>query len=352
MSHHLDTAAAREDGRLDLCDLYVFDGAQAGTTVFIMTVNPDAGKSSPVTFRPDALYEFKVDTDGEGSEDLSYRVAFGELDMEGRQSIELRQAEGASARSGADGHLLAQGRTGEATTLDAGGRLWAGLAADPFFADGGALAQFQQALFVEGQFDAAVFAQGHNLFAERDVTGIVLEVPTETLTADLIHVWATTSLLGHGVQAQVERIGAPLMQPIFNGDEARSDAHNKRHPRDDAAAATEHLVTVVATATRLAGTTASPEAYGAAVARVLLPDTLPYRPGTPAGYTFAARNGRRVTDDAMDVTLSLLTNRPLGDQVGPDPHALAGADAFPYLAPPRATDAPSLLSLLAAGGGS
>ena len=29
MSHHIDTPAAREDGRVDLCDLYVFDGADS-----------------------------------------------------------------------------------------------------------------------------------------------------------------------------------------------------------------------------------------------------------------------------------------------------------------------------------
>jgi Domain of unknown function (DUF4331) len=40
MSHHLDTPTAREDGRVDLCDLYVFEGADPDTTVLIMTVNP------------------------------------------------------------------------------------------------------------------------------------------------------------------------------------------------------------------------------------------------------------------------------------------------------------------------
>ncbi len=97
MSHHLDTASARADGRVDLADLYVFDGAGARTTVLIMTVNPDAGKSSPSTFRPDAVYEFKVDLDGDAIEDLSYSFTFGEPDAAGSQTVEAHRAVGQAA---------------------------------------------------------------------------------------------------------------------------------------------------------------------------------------------------------------------------------------------------------------
>src|SRR5579864_8893780 len=83
MSHHLDTPTAREDGRIDLCDLYVFDGADPDTTVLIMTVNPDAGTSSPTTFHPEVVYEFKIDTNEDALEDLSYRFRFGEPDASG-----------------------------------------------------------------------------------------------------------------------------------------------------------------------------------------------------------------------------------------------------------------------------
>jgi hypothetical protein len=39
MSHHFDSPAAIEDGRIGLCDLYVF-GGPAGSTTLILTVNP------------------------------------------------------------------------------------------------------------------------------------------------------------------------------------------------------------------------------------------------------------------------------------------------------------------------
>ena len=45
MSDHFDSPAALADGRINPCDLYVFPAAP-GTTVLILTVNPDAGRSS------------------------------------------------------------------------------------------------------------------------------------------------------------------------------------------------------------------------------------------------------------------------------------------------------------------
>ena len=62
MSHHFDSPTAIQDGRLNLCDVYAFPG-QAGSSVLILTVNPDAGRSSPTTFRPDAAYEFVIDAE-------------------------------------------------------------------------------------------------------------------------------------------------------------------------------------------------------------------------------------------------------------------------------------------------
>jgi hypothetical protein len=74
VSHHFDSAADRADGRINLCDLYVFPGAP-GTTALILTVNPDAGRSSHTTFRPDAVYEFVLASEAGTVEDLDHLVA-------------------------------------------------------------------------------------------------------------------------------------------------------------------------------------------------------------------------------------------------------------------------------------
>ena len=68
MSHHLDSPLARQDTRLDITDVYLFRGATG--TVFVMNANSSiAGQRHAERFHPEALYEFKVDTDGDAVED-------------------------------------------------------------------------------------------------------------------------------------------------------------------------------------------------------------------------------------------------------------------------------------------
>ena len=332
MSHHLDVPAAREDGRVDLCDLYVFDGADPDTTVLVMTVNPDAGVTSPTTFHPEVVYEFKIDTNGDALEDLSYRFRFGEPDANREQPLTVLRAAGENAQSGAEGEPLAEGRTNEEIRLTTGGRVWAGLRADAFYADGAAAFVFEQAALTQRAYLPNVFEQGFNVFGGRNVTGIVLEVPTGALGQGVIGVWATTSMHGHGLSAQIERIGLPLIQPFFNIEDERNEAHNERQPREDRDAEHARIAEIVTLFSRLAGVTERPGAYGQDVADLLTPDILQYRLGSPASFSFATRNGRRLSDDVADVVLSLLTNTPLSDHVDYDgriqPH-------FPYMAAPH-----------------
>jgi hypothetical protein len=67
MSHHFDTAIAREDPRLNLLDFYLFRG-QPGTTVMAMTVNPNAGTKAPDTFHEEGLYATGTILSGGGEE--------------------------------------------------------------------------------------------------------------------------------------------------------------------------------------------------------------------------------------------------------------------------------------------
>ena len=67
-----------------------------------------------------------------------------------------------------------------------------------------------------------------------------------------------------------------------------------------------------------------------AAARKLLPDILSY---DPRGPTCFPHNGRTLTDDVVDVFLSMLTTgKVTGDKVGPHGDLL---DEFPYLGPPH-----------------
>ncbi len=49
MSHHLDSPTVREDGRVDIADVFIFVGKELGTTVRVMTVNLLAGTALNTT---------------------------------------------------------------------------------------------------------------------------------------------------------------------------------------------------------------------------------------------------------------------------------------------------------------
>ncbi len=333
MSHHVDTATARKDGRLNLCDLYVFEGTEHANTIFILTVNPDAGRSSPTTFHSEARYAFKIDMNGDAVEDITYQFSFTEPTADGQQRFQLRRIEGPVVETETQGVLLAEGQTNTTTPLAEGGRVWTGLAGDPFFADGAALNQFVKTLSTQNTFDASVFEKGNNAFAKRNVSAIVLEVPNAVFGEATIGIWATTVMLAHGVSAQISRWSTPLLTHLFLLDPQDKDAFNSGHPGEDKDRFGSVIASTVARVTSLAHTAANPAAYGERVANLLLPGMLYYHPGTIASYGFAGQNGRPLTDDAMDLSLSLLANQPISDHVGPSGDV---QEHFPFLPTPYA----------------
>jgi|SRR5579862_5717796 len=121
MSHHYTSPTAIEDGRLNLLDVYVFPETP-GTSTLVLAVNPDSGRSSPTTFRADALYEFVIAGDGGTAEDRAFRMSFGEPDPDGDQEMRVRYAVGGPSRPGREDTELGVGRIGEAFALDNGGR--------------------------------------------------------------------------------------------------------------------------------------------------------------------------------------------------------------------------------------
>ena len=85
MSHHYsgpDFGFPHGDARLDLTDLYAFPKpGDAGKSILIMNVHPSAGVNPPgptteVPFATEAVYEFKIDTNGDRVADIAYRVQF------------------------------------------------------------------------------------------------------------------------------------------------------------------------------------------------------------------------------------------------------------------------------------
>lgn len=80
MSHHYsgpDLSFPSGDARLDLCDLYVFPKpGDASKTIVIMDVHPSVGINPPGPtttdlFATEAIYELKIDTDGDAVADIA-----------------------------------------------------------------------------------------------------------------------------------------------------------------------------------------------------------------------------------------------------------------------------------------
>ena len=93
--------------------------------------------------------------------------------------------------------------------------------------------------------------------------------------------------------------------------------------------------------TNLAGSAVNPAEYAKQLIARLFPTVLPYEIGTPAAFDLAGHNGRTLTDDVMDVILTLATNTALSDGVVPDKGRIA--TSFPISVP--LIRAPSKLTL-------
>jgi hypothetical protein len=322
MSHHYsgpDFGFPRGDARLDFTDLYAFPKpGYSSKSILVMNVHPSAvvdppGPTTAEAFAPEALYEFRIDTNGDAIADIAYRVRFSASE-DGSQTATLRRVEGAQAAGTGDaGQVIvasAQVSTGrDARVTEAGEyRFFAGWRSDPFFFD------------VHGMVNNQQFT-GDDFFRDKNVCGIVLEVPNSVLGTKKVGLWARTLVGAVGGWVQVDRGALPAQAVFLVGTER--DAYMTGEPADDG-----RFVSVFAHALEHTGGYTSEEATRAA--RTLLPDVMPYDPTRPASFP---SNGRTLTDDAGDAFVAVLTNgKVTEDKVGPHSDLLT---EFPYLGPPH-----------------
>jgi hypothetical protein len=322
MSHHYsgpDYGFPHGDPRLDLTDLYAFPKpGDATKSIFVMNVHPSSGVNPPgpttaVPFASDAIYEFKIDTNGDAVADIAYRIRFSPFQA-GIQTGTLRRVEGERAGGVGDGgEILLEGAPVSmgrpALLTEAGGyRFFAGWRSDSFFFD------------TLGALNDLHFT-GEDFFAEKDVCSIVLELPNSALGLQKVGLWQRTLDGASGSWVQADR-GALPSQSVFLTGEKKS-TYLAAEPADDS-----HFIAVFAHSLQHSGGYTSEEATR--VARALLPDILGYDYRLPASYP---TNGRALSDDVMDVFISILSNgKVTRDGVGPHRDLLT---SFPYLGPPH-----------------
>ena len=321
MSHHYsgsDYGFPHGDARLDLTDVYVFPApGKSGTSVLIMNVHPSAGvnpagATTAEPFATEAIYELKIDTNGDAVADVAYRIQFSAL-ADG-QSATMRRVEGQDAAGTADGgQIVFEGApvsTGlEAHVTEVGDyRFFAGWRSEPFFFD------------TQGALNNLQFT-GADFFAGADICSIVLELPNSDLGQTPIGLWARTVDRRGDEWVQADRGARPSQSIFLTGSDKA--AYLAEVPANDA-----RFVPTFAHSLEHTGGYAPEEAVR--VARSLLPDVLRYEPTRPASYP---TNGRALSDDVMDVFISLITNGKITqDKVAPHNDLLVG---FPYLSPPH-----------------
>lgn len=320
MSHHYSGPNATfpgGDARLDYADLFVFPRpGDAGKSVLIMDVHPSVGihPPGPTTaepFAPDALYEIRIDTNDDDVADITYQASFKR--MGGAMTASLRRIDGAGASTtNADGHVIVEdapvSMDAHARVMVAGDyRFFAGWRSDPFFFDAGALNNFQWV--------------GHDIFGDRDICSIVVEVPDAALGSRKVQLWARVLVRRNGSWVQIERGAKPSQTPFLTGEQ------NELYRASEPAGDSRFIPTFAHSIEHLGGLT--PE-DATRVASTLLPDVLKYDSSRPARYP---ENGRAFSDDAADVFVSTVTNGKItGDGIGPHADFLP---EFPFLGPPH-----------------
>jgi hypothetical protein len=331
MSHHYsgpDFGFPHGDARLDFTDLYAFPKpGDAGKSILIMNVHPSAGVNPPGPavadpFAPDALYELKIDTNGDAVADIAFRIRFSALE-DGAQTATLRRVEGSQA-AGTDesGQVIVErapvSTDQEALVTQTGDyTFFAGWRSDPFFFD------------VEGALNNLQFT-GKDFFADKDICSIVMEVPNSALGPGKVGLWARTLDGTGGKWVQADRGARPQQTPFLPGDER--NAYLAGQPADDA-----RFIAAFAHSLEHAGGYTPEKAKQ--VAATLLPDILLYDPKRPAAFP---SNGRALADDVVDVFIPILTNGKVkGDKVGPHKDLLA---SFPYVGPPHKARSAEILA--------
>ena len=233
MSHHYsgpDFGFPHGDARLDLTDLYAFPKpGEADKSILIMNVHPSAvvnppGSTTRVPFASEALYELKIDTNGDAVADIAYRVRFSSS-ADGPQTATVRRVEGAqAAETGDSGQVVIEAApvsTGrDARVTEAGRyRFFAGWRSDPFFFD------------TRGALNDLQFT-GDDFFIDKDVCSIVLEMPNSALGPKRVGLWARTLNGADGVWVQADRGALPAQAVFLVGSER--DSYHAGEPANDA----------------------------------------------------------------------------------------------------------------------
>jgi len=227
--------------------------------------------------------------------------------------------------------------------VSTGGKLFAGLRSDPFFFD---LLGFRGSLGLGPNTNTLCDADPTDFFKTLNTLAIIVEVPDAALGRH-IGVWATTEQWINGAWVGRDQMGRPAINTVFNHTAADKEQFNVTPPSQQATVDGGKFRTNVEDTLLALSALDSEGPYlpgeAAALASVLIPDVLTYDTST---HAVGPLNGRRLTDDVIDVELNITTGGdPLGlfperDATGGVPSDCVGPhndyqSSWPYLGIPH-----------------
>lgn len=361
---HLDAPGLTPPGgsvQTDITDVYAFRSpTNSKNTVLALNVNgvASAGEAAPGPDRPFAqaiplvktsspvTYNLHVDNNGDAVSDVNIEVAFGAAKADGAQAMRVKLV-GAGGEKELEGESTAFGAEPVVNHGAGGITAFAGRRDDPFFFD---LVGFLNILDFHGRSLANCGGDpsGHpdrNFFHNRNVSSIVLEIPSRLLTGatSKIGVWGSTNT----PDLQVDRMGRPAIATVFipnnpippdNTGASQKSTYNHSDPVNDQANFRGEVVNSLQTLFSLndpssgLGGTDDPSDDAAQIsglADFLLPDILTVDTSSSAGFP----NGRRLDDDVIDTELGLITEGFVRTDCVPNDNSLS--NSFPYLGDPN-----------------
>jgi hypothetical protein len=353
MSHHFDYP---QDERLDISDAYCFAGAGDAfgpRTVFVMNASPTYG----IPWDPVGYYELRLDTNEDYVEDITWRFTFP-VDSAGTQHVQVAELTGWEATDrNAKGRIITprDASVGEVLHLDRGIKIFAGPRTDPFFNYIPVPVAMAEALATGTFPDLAALLPATDSFLNTSVRSVLVEAPVAVTGPGQLNYWATTAIYdqGHRTWLQLQRAGGPNTTTFWDFTNGSAQVNiNATVPLDDIAGRPANPDTdpawgvwgqvrdQTAAVVKSGGTfnegihgRATPLAYGALVADTLLPNVLPFIPGTNALWDpwHGIRNGKGLHEEAGDNVATMVLNQYFTSGLT-QPSPLL--DYFPYLWPP------------------
>ena len=129
-----------------------------------------------------------------------------------------------------------------------------------------------------------------------------------------------------------QRIGAPFLSNIMRDHAELASLYHTSSPDKDRTLLLQPLSVEIARRLRIAASVVNPDSHARRLASALLPDVLHYDSRLPAGFTFAAQNGRHPSESPDDVVSAILNGGKPSNSAPASPQP--SVKSFPYFEQP------------------